>query len=159
MMKLGLAVVVVAAFGCGSDGDENELGRASVSGTVMGESISAGAIAWHATVAGSNTSLIAVHETGVACDASINSGNTLVLQFGCALDSGSFTVVADGSGSCPDQILALLEDDGEDLAFATGGSVSLDSGDSLTGSFDIDFGEESMSGSFNLRNCGEITLE
>jgi hypothetical protein len=159
MTRLGFLVVACAALGCGSDGNDNELGRATVDGEVMGASISSGAIAWRATLAGTGNSLIAIHETGVACNANVNTGSTLIFQFGCALESGSFTVVADGGGSCPDQILALLENDGEDLAFATGGTLSLDMGEtSLSGSFDVDFGEENLSGSFNLRDCGEVSL-
>ena len=159
MHKLAL-VVAIAAIGCGSDdGGSNDVGRATVSGAVMGASIDSGAIAWRATITGTSTSLIAMHETGVACDPDISSGNTLVLQFGCALEPGSYTVVTDGSGACPNMILATLEDDGEDLAFGSGGSISLSMAESsLTGTFDIDFGEESLSGSFNLRDCGEIDL-
>lgn len=151
-----------AAFlcgGCGGGGDDNELGRATVDGEVMGQSIDANAIAWHATVAGTSLSLIAIHEAGIACDADISAGNTLALLFECPLEAGSYSVAAGGDGACPDQISVVFEDSGADIASGSGGSITLEPGDnSLLGSFDIDFGDERLGGSFNLRDCGEISL-
>lgn len=158
MRHFGLVVIAASAIGCGSDGVSNELGEATVTGEVMGESFNSNAIAWHATVAGAAGAIISIHETGTACSTSVSSGNNLRISFGCALEPGSFTVVADGSGNCPDQILATLDTDGEATAFGSGGTIDLDMDEtSLFGSFDIDFGEESLSGSFNLRDCGEVT--
>lgn len=148
-----------AAIGCGGDdGASNELGEATVDGEVMGESIGSGAIAWRGTISGTQSSLISIHKTGTACDTTITTGSNLRLQLNCPLESGSFTVVSDGSGNCPDQILATLDNDGEPLAFGSGGSIRLNMDEiSVSGSFDIDFGDESLSGSFNLRDCGEVT--
>lgn len=135
---------------CGSSGG------ASISGTVAGASISNVARAAKIKVEDGFVVLSLDEAPGMVCGDPGPTGEHLVFGFCSEPGVGTHAIKSSESFACPGGSFALIErDEGEDVAEATGGSITISSSDAscTSGSFSLDFGAEKLTGTFDAVAC------
>jgi hypothetical protein len=132
-------------------------GEATVTGTVMSVQVAPVVRAYQSELFTGVFGIVMDEELGAACDSVSTTGEHLALLFCGAPTEGTHAVVGDSSFDCPnDNVFGLLErGGGMDVAKATTGTVNITgtSGGCAIGSFSIDFGGESLTGTFNAVVC------
>lgn len=132
-------------------------GDATVTGTVMGVEVAPVMRAYQSELFTGVFGIVMDEELGAACDSVSTTGEHLALLFCAEPAEGTYAVVGDTSFDCPNEnVFGLLErGGGMDVAKATTGSVTVTgtSGGCAIGTFSIQFGAESLSGTFNAVVC------
>jgi hypothetical protein len=131
-------------------------GSASISGTVAGESISAVRAAKIKLDADGFVVLSLDEAPGATCGDAGPTGEHLVFGFCSDPAVGMHSLGGSSSFACPGGAFAIVEqNEGEDLADATGGSITIASSDDdcTSGSFAVDFGSERLTGTFDAVAC------
>lgn len=163
-MRLPILLVVLAA--CGGEGGSRPTdaepqsncgtdGSGSVSGSVLGAEVTPVARA-NVIIVGGMAGIVLDEEPG-ACGAPSSSGEHLILIFCQLPEVGVTDVVSEAAYGCPGVNGAgLIEQNGaSDLASATGGTITTTSrtASCITGTFELDFDTEPMTGSFDAVIC------
>lgn len=177
LVSLGIAI----GCGCGDDGDGMNVADAAmrdspvvdaaidtpvvnacgtpgvVNGTVMGVAIAPVVRAQRRTI-GTSGVVIVLDEVAGGCGMNSTTGEHLVLGFCATPMPGTYPAVDNNTFSCPSSnTFGLVEQGGGmDLAFTTGGSVTITTATTtcVTGSFTFDYANsEQLIGSFNAEIC------
>jgi hypothetical protein len=162
-MIRNVAVVLVMLLGvsCANDDGSGATcsapGTATVTGSVMGVEVAPVMRAYQSELFTGVFGIVMDEELGAACDSVSTTGEHLALLF-CALpEEKTYNVVGDTSFDCPnDNVFGILErGGGMDVAKATSGTATVTgaSAGCAIGTFSIDFGGESLSGTFNAVVC------
>ncbi|MDQ3370851.1 MAG: hypothetical protein M3680_35990 [Myxococcota bacterium] len=148
-----------AACGGGDDGPDGPscgtLGTAELTGTVMGTQVTPVQRA-HLVPTGSNYQIVIDEVAGVRCGDPGLTGEHLVLLFCDKPTATTYPVVGESTFECPgtNSYAALERSGGTEYAKATGGSITIDEvAGCVLGSYELTFGAETLSGSFDAVAC------
>lgn len=133
-------------------------GSATVAGTVAGVSITPVARAAKLTFDPEGFVVLSLDETpGTVCGDAGPTGEHLVFGFCGEPGVGTHAIASSDAFACPGATgFAIIEqNEGEDLADATGGSITIERSDDscTTGSFSVQFGGEQLTGTFDAVAC------
>ncbi len=159
-MLRNVAILCALTAACANNDDTTTCaapGEATVTGSVMGVEVAPVMRAFQSELFTGVFGIVMDEQLGAACDSVSTAGEHLALLFCAEPVEGTHNVVGDTSFDCPnDNVFGLLErGGGMDVARATTGTVTVTgtSGGCAIGSFSIDFGGESLTGTFNAVVC------
>jgi hypothetical protein len=167
MMRMA-AVVLVLAAGCGDDdcctidappsgGACGTNGTGIVNGTVLGVDVTPVMRASQVIIQPGIVGIVIDEQLGATCKTPATSGDHLVLYVCDPVMAQTYPVMDPNTIACPSSNAAALVEHGggADVAFGTGGTVLVTgaSGTCTIGSFTVDFGSESFTGTFDAVVC------